>query len=113
MDDKWILVPLDANTNEVIAQGLADFCRAGETMQTPKGPGYIVPSDLYIDKDGIARPSVFLKKIESSTSKFNLKFAVYRVRGQGKPEKWVFSFISRGKKRQAVAKKIIKALKYF
>ena len=112
--DQWVLVPLDVNTNEVIAAGLADVCRTNETMQTPEGPGYIVPSDLFVGSDRIARPSVFLKKVERSAMKFNLRFSLYRIRrGGGKPEKWSFSFSGRGKKRQAAAKKIIKALKHF
>lgn len=104
----WVIVPIGASTNEVIARALADICRADETMATPEGQGYIVPADLFLDKDGIPRPSVLLKKIESSVGSLNLQYAVYSVEDGGKPQKWNFSFIGRGKKRQAAKKKITK-----
>lgn len=110
--DKWILVPLGANTNEVVAEALAGLCRANETMQTPEGPGYIVPSDLFIGSDGISRPSVFIKKVELSARQFNLRYSLYRIKDKGKPQKWGFSFIGRGKKCQAAAKRIGKVLKH-
>lgn len=108
MTDQWILVPLDAGTNEVFARSLANICRADETMETQEGPGYIVPADLFPDQDGDPQPSVFLKKIENSVGKFNLRYSLYRVKDKGKPQKWNFSFTGRGKKRQAVKKQINK-----
>ncbi len=108
----WILVPIGSHTNEMIARDLSGICRADETIQTKEGQGYIVPSDLFVDDDGKERPSVFLKKIESSQAQFNLKYKIFRKEGGGEPKEWPFSFINRGQGKTKATKTVNKIIDF-
>jgi hypothetical protein len=105
----WVLVPIGGHTNNIFADMLAEMQRADTRIDTFDGPGYIVPSELLLDKKGEQKPSILIKKVESSVGKFNLDYYLYVKIGDRKPKKWKYSFTNKGKGHK-VAKEAVKKM---